>query len=186
MNKKTCLKHYNNQQYYPGAGWFKRILWFYVNTLIFKPSVFPSSNLKVFLLRIFGAKIGKNVVIRHQVNIKYPWFLSVEDDSWIGEKVWIDNLVSVQIGSNVCLSQGCMLLTGNHDYTTTTFNLITGEIVLKDGVWIGAKAIVCPNVIAQEHSVLTAGSIATKNMEAYFIYQGNPAVKIRKREIVDF
>ncbi|RYY07305.1 MAG: colanic acid biosynthesis acetyltransferase WcaF, partial [Sphingobacteriaceae bacterium] len=99
MSGKTNLKRYNNQQYYPGAGWFKRVLWFYINALIFKSSAFPSSNLKVFLLRIFGAKIGKNVVIRHQVNIKYPWFLSVEDDSWIGEKVWIDNLISVQIGS---------------------------------------------------------------------------------------
>ncbi|RYY07137.1 MAG: colanic acid biosynthesis acetyltransferase WcaF, partial [Sphingobacteriaceae bacterium] len=166
-----------------GASWLKRILWFYISVIIFKTSFFPSSNLKVFLLKIFGAKIGKNAVIRHQINIKYPWLLSVGSDTWIGEHVWIDNLVLVEIGSNVCLSQGAMLLTGNHDYTKPTFDLITGKIVLKDGVWIGAKAVVCPDIIAEEHVVLTAGSIATKNLEAYFVYQGNPAMKLRKREI---
>jgi len=180
---KTNLQQYHNQHYHPGANWLKRILWFYVSALIFKNSYFPSSNLKIFLLRIFGAKIGNNVVIRHQVNIKYPWFLTVGNNAWIGEQVWIDNLVTVTIGTNVCLSQGAMLLTGNHDYTKSFFDLITGEIVLKDGVWIGAKAIVCPHIIAEEHVVLTAGSIATKNMDAYFIYQGNPAVKVRVREI---
>ncbi len=183
MAGKTTLQHYNNTGYHPGAGWLKRILWFYVSAIFFKTSFFPSSGLKVFLLKTFGTKVGKNTVIRHQINIKYPWLLSIGNDTWIGEQVWIDNLVDVSIGSNVCLSQGAMLLTGNHDYTRSTFDLIVGKIVLHDGVWIGAKATVCPNIIAEEHSVLTAGSIATKNMEAYFVYQGNPAVKVKKREI---
>lgn len=183
MENKTNLTQYNNHNYHPGVGWLKRILWFYINALVFKSSWFPSSAFKVFLLKIFGAEIGKNVVLRHQLNIKYPWFLTIGNDTWIGEQVWIDNLVPVKIGSHVCLSQGAMLLTGNHDYSKSTFDLIVGEIVLQDGVWIGAKSIVCPTVVAGEHSVLTAGSTATKNMEAYFVYQGNPAVKVRKREI---
>jgi len=183
VDNKTNLTRYNNHNYHPGAGWLKRILWFYINALVFESSWFPSSIFKVFLLKLFGAEIGKNVVLRHQINIKYPWFLTIGNNTWIGEQVWIDNLVPIKIGSHVCLSQGAMLLTGNHDYCKSTFDLIVGEIVLQDGVWIGAKSIICPTVVAEEHSVLTAGSIATKNMEAYFIYQGNPAVKIRKREI---
>ena len=185
MTGKTSLAAYNNQNYHPGAGWLKRILWFYTNALIFKTSFFPSSNLKVFLLRLFGAKIGRKAVFRHRLNIKYPWFLTVGDFSWIGEEVWIDNLVPVKIGANVCLSQGAMLLTGNHNYSKSSFDLITDGIVLADGVWIGAKAIVCPGISVGEQAVLTAGSIATKNMEAYFVYQGNPAIKTRKREITD-
>lgn len=185
MNGKTNLAAYNNCNYNAGGSWLKRILWFYISVIIFKTSLFPSSALKVFLLRMFGAKIGKNVVLRHGVNIKFPWFLTIGDFSWIGEEVWIDNLVPVKIGSNVCLSQGAMLLTGNHDFSKPSFDLITGGIVLKNGVWIGAKAIVCPNVYADEHAVLTAGSIATKNMEAYSVYQGNPAVKVKDREIVN-
>ncbi|MGI4019972.1 MAG: WcaF family extracellular polysaccharide biosynthesis acetyltransferase [Janthinobacterium lividum] len=185
MAGKTNLAAYKNHNYQPGASWLKRILWFYVSALIFKNSIFPFAGLKVFLLRIFGATIGKKVVLRHQLNIKYPWFLIVGDYTWIGEAVWIDNLVLVKIGSNVCLSQGAMLLTGNHNYSKSTFDLIVGEIMLADGVWIGAKAIVCPGVIADKHSILTAGSIATQNMEANFVYQGNPAVNVRKRQIED-
>ncbi len=185
MAGKTNLAAYNSTNYDPGAGWLKRILWFYISALFFKTSLFPSSALKVFLLKLFGAKMGKGIVVRHRLNIKSPWFLIVRDHSWIGEGVWIDNLVPVKIGAQVCLSQGSTLLTGNHDYSKETFDLITRGIVLEDGVWIGAKAIVCPGVFAAQHAVLTTGSIATKNLEAYFVYQGNPAVKLREREILD-
>lgn len=183
MAGKTNLAAYNSNNYDHGASWLKRILWFYMSALIFKNPLFPSSAFKVFLLKLFGAKLGKGIVLRHRLNIKSPWFLGIGDDSWIGEGVWIDNLVPVKIGSNVCLSQGATLLTGNHNFSKKTFDLITGGIVLEDGVWIGAKALVCPNVVAAEHAVLTAGSVATKNMEAYFIYQGNPAVKVKQRVI---
>jgi putative colanic acid biosynthesis acetyltransferase WcaF len=76
-----------------------------------------------------------------------------------------------------------VLLTGNHDYKKTSFDLITKGIILEDGVWICAGAMVTPGITAASHAVLTSGSIATKNMEAYSIYQGNPAVKIRGRDI---
>ena len=81
-----------------------------------------------FLLRLFGAKIGKKVIIRPSVKVTYPWKLSIGDYSWIGEDVWIDNLEQVIIGSNVCISQGAMLLCGNHNYKKVTFDLIIGEI----------------------------------------------------------
>ena len=75
---------------------------------------------------------------------QYPWHLSVGDNSWIGEEVWIDNLADVEIGRNCCVSQGAMLLCGNHDYTKASFDLKTGTIVLKDGAWVGAKAMGVP------------------------------------------
>jgi putative colanic acid biosynthesis acetyltransferase WcaF len=135
------------------------------------------------LLRLFGAKIGKGVNIKPRVHVKYPWNLNIGEFTWIGEDVWIDNLVKVDIGSNVCLSQGAMLLTGNHNYKKTTFDLMVGEIVLNDGVWIGAKAVVCPGVTCHEHSVLSVGSIANSDLEARGIYQGNPAQKVKERVI---
>lgn len=71
---------------------------------------------KIWMLRKFGAKIGKGVFIKPLVNIKYPWNLDIGDYTWIGENVWIDNLTQVKIGSNVCISQGAMLLCRNHNY----------------------------------------------------------------------
>lgn len=109
--------------------------------------------------------------------------LSVGNHAWIGEDVWIDNLVEVTIGDSACLSQGAMLLTGNHNFKRSTFDLIVGSITLEDGVWIGAKAIVCPGVTCKSHSVLSVGSVATKDLEPYSIYQGNPAVKVRDRAL---
>ena len=141
------------------------------------------SSIRIKILRTFGSTIGNGVVIKPNVNIKYPWFLTIGNDCWIGEDVWIDNLAQVSIGNNVCLSQGAYLLTGSHDYKKEAFDLMLGKIVLEDGVWIGAKSVVCPNVTCKSHSVLAVGSIATSDLDAYGIYQGNPALFKRRREI---
>ncbi len=133
------------------------------------------------LLRMTGASVGAGVVIKPRVTIKYPWKLAVGDHSWIGEQVWIDNLDQVTIGAHVCISQGALLLCGNHDYKKPTFDLITGPIVLEDGVWIGAKASVALGVTCGSHSVLAMGSVATKNLEEWIVYQGNPALAVRER-----
>jgi putative colanic acid biosynthesis acetyltransferase WcaF len=178
----TNLSSFNNEWYNPGASYFKRALWYLVNGT-FVNSRFPLSGVKVGLLRLFGAKIGKNVVIKPCVNIKSPWFLEIGDHSWIGEHVWIDNLILVKIGCNCCVSQGALLLTGNHNYKKSSFDLITGRIVLEDGVWIGAKAVVCPGVTCKTHSLLIVGSVASSTLDAWGIYRGNPAVFVKTRVI---
>lgn len=186
MKQVTDLSTYNNDWYKNeiGASKIKQFCWYFVNVLFFINPLNPFSSLKRSLLKLFGAKIGKGVVIKPAVNIKYPWKLTVGNYTWIGEKVWIDNLTDVKIGAHVCLSQGAMLLTGNHDYSKTGFDLIVRTITLEDGVWIGAKALVCPGVICQSHAVLAAMSVATKNLDAFNVYQGNPAVPVRERVIM--
>lgn len=181
--QQTNLSAYDNYPYNPGGNIFKRMLWYYINAFFFKTSLFPFYGLKNFLLRLFGARIGNEVEIKPCVNIKYPWWLTIGNEVWIGEKVWIDCLVPVTIGNNICISQGAVLLTGNHNYKKSSFDLITSGIVLEDGVWIGAGAIVNPGITVSSHAVLTSGSVATKNLEPYAVYQGNPAVKIRERVI---
>lgn len=178
---KVDLSRYNNDWYSHGASSAKRVIWLIVNALFFINPLNPVNSIKVWLLRIFGSKIGKGVIIKPGVNIKHPWYLTIGDNTWIGENVWIDNLVSVSIGCNVSISQGALLLTGSHNYKHVTFDLIVKEICVEDGVWIGAKSIVCPGVTCQSHSILTVGSIATKDLDAYCIYQGNPAEKKRER-----
>ncbi|MHA7943029.1 WcaF family extracellular polysaccharide biosynthesis acetyltransferase [Formosa sp. 3Alg 14/1] len=178
---KTDLSNYNNNWYQPG-GKLKILLWYVINVLFFINPLNPVSSLKVFLLKCFGARIGTGVVIKPGVNIKYPWLLTIGDYSWIGEKVWIDNLAQVTIGKHACISQEAMLLCGNHNYKKSTFDLMVGEIIIEDGAWVGAKSVVCPNVKIESHAILTVNSVATKTLEAYYIYQGNPAKQIRKRE----
>ncbi len=175
------LSAYDNSWYKPGRSALVRVAWYFCNALLMQTYLVPVSGFKVFLLRIFGAKIGRGVNIKPAVNVKYPWLLEVGDHSWIGEKVWIDNLAPVRIGAHVCLSQGCMLLTGNHDYKKKQFDLLVQGIVLEDGVWIGAKSLVAPGVTCGTHAVLAAQSVAAKDLESYKIYAGNPAAFVRER-----
>lgn len=181
----TDLNTYDNSWYKKeiNAGRFKQVCWYFINVLFFINPLNPSSKLKCILLKWFGAKIGKKIIIKPGVNIKYPWKLIIGDYVWIGEKVWIDNLAIVVIGNHVCISQGVMLLTGNHNYKKSSFDLIVQKIVLEDGVWLGAHSIVCPGITVFSHAVLSAQSSATKNLEMYCIYAGNPAVFVRKRQI---
>ena len=182
MSFQSDFSKYNNKDFYPG-NLILRILWYLFSLFFFKSSWLPFSFFKVFILRIFGAKIGKSVVIKPSVNIKYPWKLSLGNHVWIGENVWIDNLDNVIIGNNVCISQGAFLLCGNHNYKKDSFDLITKPIIVEDGVWIGAKSTVLPGVTAKSHSILSAGSVTSKDLEPYSIYRGNPAEKVSIRTI---
>lgn len=183
MNKQTQLhKNFDKKDFNPGASGLKMTCWYLTSLFFFRSGLMPISSVLVFLLRLFGAKIGKDVRIKPYIYVHYPWKLRVGDHSWLAE-CRIENLDWVNIGNNVCISQQAMLLTGNHDYKKTGFDLITKPITLEDGVWIGAKAIVCPGIKAHSHAVLTVGSIATKDLAAYSIYQGNPAVKVKDRLI---
>ncbi|ASB50539.1 WcaF family extracellular polysaccharide biosynthesis acetyltransferase [Alkalitalea saponilacus] len=183
--EKIDLSRYDNSWYDPGRGAFLRSLWFIINALFFINALNPSSGIKLFFLRLFGAKLGKNVVIKPGVNIKYPWNIEIGDYTWIGERVWIDSLGSVKIGANCCLSQGSMILNGNHDYTSPTFDLQVKPIILEHGVWIGAHAVVTPGTLCGSHSVLSVNSVASKTLEPYGIYRGNPAIKVRERSIAE-
>lgn len=179
---KTDLSRFNNDWYNHGSR-LKVLGWFLVNTLVLKNHLPIPVTLKRAVLRWFGAKLGQEVMIKPGVNIKYPWLLSVGNYVWIGENVWIDNLSLVTIDDNACISQGAMLLTGNHDYRRSTFDLVTKPIRLEEGVWIGAQTVVCPGITCHSHAVLAVGSVATRDLEPYGIYQGNPAVWVRKRDL---
>lgn len=182
--KTMQLNTFNNGEYHPGPL-IKRMLWYFVSRIFFQTCVPWPFDLKVLLLRSFGAKVGTNLIIKPHVQIKYPWFLTIGDNVWIGEYVWIDTIADVSIGSHSCISQGALLLTGSHDYLSQSFDLKRGSITIEDGVWICARSIVCPRVCCKVGSVLTAGSVATRDLDAHSVHQGNPAVKKRERTIRD-
>ena len=180
MQPTTRLDRFENPEYDHGP-WWKRVAWLVVSAAFFQ-TWFPwPSAVKAAWLRAFGAEVGRGVVIKPRVTVKYPWRLAVGDHAWIGEWVWLDNLGQISIGPHCCLSQGALLLCGNHDFKRPTFDLMVGDITLEEGVWIGAKASVAPGVCCRSHAVLAMGSTLTRDAEAWSIYQGNPAVKVKDR-----
>ena len=182
MNNKVQLSTYKTTIAI-GANKPTQLFWYFVNVIFFKSSFpFPSS-FKTYLLKLFGAKVGTGVRFKPCINIKFPWKLTIGNDCWIGENVWIDNLEFVTISNDCCLSQGSLLLTGSHDAMRSSFDYTSGSITLEDGVWLGAKSIVTAGVICGSHSVLGAGSVGDKNLEPYTMYKGNPALPVLKRNI---
>lgn len=181
-HEEVDLGGFDGSDFSKGASMPKIVAWYFVNALLVRPAWLPFMSVKLFLLRLFGATIGKGCVVKNNVVVKSPWNLVVGDNCWIGEDVWIDNLDKVVIEDDVCLSQGAMLLTGNHDYSVRTMPYRNAPIRLCRGAWIGAKAVVCSGVVAGRNSILTVGSVATKDMDPCGIYQGNPAVKVRMRK----
>ena len=166
-----------------GASKITQVIWYFSNIIFFKnPIPFPST-LKSIILRLFGAKVGKGVILKPCINVKFPWKLTIGDYCWIGENVWIDNLEQAIIGKHCCLSQGAMLLTGSHNAMKSSFDYDALPITIEDGVWIGAAAIVCPGVVCKTHAVLSVASVATKDLESYSVYKGNPAIKVTDRII---
>ncbi len=183
MQHNVDLSKFDGSGFDKGAGFVKIALWYFVNAIVVRSSWNPFMGIKVALLKLFGAKIGSGLVIKNDVNIKYPWKLIIGNNCWIGEKVWIDNIDSVIIGNNVCVSQGALLLTGNHDYKDSAMPYRNSPIIIKDGAWIGAETIVCAGVTIHEDAILTVGSMTSKDLESNGVYQGIPARRIRTREI---
>ena len=175
------LSSYNNSWYNPGRSSLWRAAWFFLGAPVVRSQLLPSSAFRVSLLRLFGATIGRGVVIRPGVSIKYPWHLSVGDHTWIGERVWIDCLTSVRIGSNVCISQGAYLCTGNHNWTDPSFGLMVAPIQINDGAWAGAMSILSPGAVLGAGAVAAAGSVISGSVPDFAIYAGNPAAFVKRR-----
>jgi putative colanic acid biosynthesis acetyltransferase WcaF len=179
---KTDLSTFSNPEFKPGRSKLLLIIWYMINRIFFASHWLPHYGIKSALLRLFGAKVGKGVCIKPGVSIKFPWKLKIGNNVWIGENVWIDNLTDVLIGDNVCISQGAFLLCGSHNYKKKEFDLLIGRIELQEGVWIAARAVVTGGVCCYSHSILTANSVTSSDLEPYMIYKGNPAIKLKERK----
>lgn len=177
------LRAYDNSWFHPGRSTAWRLLWFYVGLPLLRCSWITSSATRVWILRVFGARIGERVVMRHRLRVKYPWHLTVGDDCWFGEDCWIDNLTTVTLGSNVCLSQGVYLCTGNHNWSDPNFGLMIAPITLRDGSWAGAKCILTPGAELGIGAVAAAGSVISAVVPEYEIHAGNPATFVKRRVI---
>ncbi|EKS70763.1 MULTISPECIES: DapH/DapD/GlmU-related protein [Caballeronia] len=155
-------------------------LWFVVEACVINNKLNPFSNVRVALLRLFGAKIGVGCRFLQQLRVKAPWNLEVGDHSWFGADVWIYNQAPIRVGSHVCISQGTFLTAGSHAMSTT-MNLSVAPIVIEDGVWITANCVVQMGVTIGRSAVVTPLSVVHRSLEPEGVYGGNPCRFIRKR-----
>lgn len=169
--------------YDPGRPFVVRALWLIVEALVLLNPLVTSYRLKRFVLRSFGARVGTNVLVKPNVHVKYPWRLELGDNVWLGERSWIDNFVDVRVGSNVCISQGAYVCTGNHDWSDPGLGRFVEPVTIRDGAWIGAFALVAPGVTVGEEAVVTLGSVLLGDAEPGGVYTGHPAVLVGERHV---
>tara|TARA_Y100000741_G_C18207623_1_gene540343 strand:- start:442 stop:927 length:486 start_codon:yes stop_codon:yes gene_type:complete len=155
------LEKFKKSNIYGEKSFITNLVWYFINNIFFN-SFIPGSKIRIFLLRLFGSNIGKNVYLKPKINIKFPWKLRIGENSWIGEKVWIDNISEIDIGKNCCISQGVYLCTGNHDFKKESFDLISEKIIIEDSVWVGAKSIIGPGSKISYGKFIKLGSIHSK------------------------
>jgi putative colanic acid biosynthesis acetyltransferase WcaF len=160
-------------------------LWIIVEALTLMNPLFLSSGMKVRILRSFGASIGENAIIKPSVHVKHPWRLATGDNFRLGERAWIDNLVHVTIGDDVRISQGAYLCTGNHDWSDPAYGMTPKPIEIGSMAWVGAFVKVGPGVTVGDGAIVTLGSTLLTDAEALGIYRGNPAIKVKERNIRD-
>ena len=169
------LSQFENGDFQRGASRLKELAWWFARSLFFAGWFPVPSALKVRILRLFGAKVGKGVVIRSRVDISFPWRLSLGDHVWVGDEVKILSLAEVDVGSHVCLSQRAFLCTGSHDFGSTAFDLRTGPIRIGPGCWIGAQAFVGPGVVFGPESRCLAGAVVVRSVPPGSSVGGVPA-----------
>ncbi|KSA15226.1 WcaF family extracellular polysaccharide biosynthesis acetyltransferase [Maribacter dokdonensis] len=164
-----------------GASKLKEIIWYLIKIIFFLSALPYPSVLKIWLLKIFGAKVGTGIVIKPRVNIHFPWKLEIGSHVWIGEEAFILNFEQIKIGNNVCISQRSFLCGGNHDYRIPSMPYRNGPIILQDGCWVGANCFIGPNVIVGYDSVITVGSIIVDNIEPNKVITQRPKNKTTLR-----
>ncbi len=164
------------------SGFFVQIWWFTQATLFrFSPQFMY--GWRRFLLRLFGAKIGKNAIIRPTVKITYPWKVKIGNYSWIGDDVNLYSLGEIDVGNNVVISQKSYLCTGSHDYSKNNFPIYAKKITIEDECWIATDVYIAPGIHIGKGAIIGARSSVFKNLERGKIYIGSPATFVKNREV---
>jgi len=156
-------------------------LWWLVQGTLFKMSPQFMYGWRRFLLRFFGASIGKDVIVRPTVKITYPWKVSIGDYSWIGDEVTLYSLGEIEIGKNVVISQKSYICTGSHNYQQINFPIFAKKITIENQCWIATDVFVAPGITIGKGTVIAARSSVYKNMPEGKICVGSPAKVVRNR-----
>ncbi|OLY94963.1 putative colanic acid biosynthesis acetyltransferase WcaF [Cnuella takakiae] len=161
-------------------GWYVQ-LWWIVEQLLFRPSPQFMYGWRRLLLRLFGAKVGRNVILRPTVKTQFPWKVSIGDNTWIGDDVVLYSLDQIHIGNNVVVSQKSYLCAGTHNYKEPDFPIYGLPIVVEDECWIATDVYLAPGVTVGRGSIVGARSSVFKDLPSGMVCIGSPAQPIKKR-----
>jgi len=156
-------------------------LWWIVQALFFHTSPQIFFGWRRFLLRLFGARIGRGVLIRPSVEITYPWKVSIGDYSWIGDGAILYSLGEITIGSHTVVSQYCYLCAGSHDPRSISFDLVAKPISIGSECWLATDVFVAPGISVGDAAIVGARSTVLHDLPPAMVCYGYPAQPVRAR-----
>lgn len=178
------LREFKLPTNFRGRNAFFVQFWWLIQGTLFGLSLQFMYGWRRHLLRMFGAKVGKNVLIRPSVRVAYPWKVKIGDFSWIGDDVVLYSLGEISIGANTVISQRSYLCAGTHDYTKDDFPISSPQILIGEQVWIGTDVYIAPGITVGDGAVVGARSSVFKEMPPRMVCLGNPCKPIKPREKV--
>jgi putative colanic acid biosynthesis acetyltransferase WcaF len=186
MSKIDLSRNVVPDEYSRGRSSLTFLLWLVVQQTLFNWAPRPFDGWRRFWLRLFGAKIGRNVRVRPHVTVEFPWRLSVGENSSIGEHAWLYSVAPIAIGNNCVISQYAKLVTGSHDIRARDFSLVTAPINVSDNAWVCANAFVGPGVSIGEGAVLGACSCTFEDIPPWTVFCGMRATYLGDRTLLGF
>ncbi len=161
-------------------AWFVQ-LWWLVQSVLFATSPQVLYGWRRFLLRLFGADVGRNVLIRPSVRVTYPWKVSIGDNAWIGDDVELYSLGPIKIGSNAVISQGSYLCAGTHDHNAIAFDIVASTVTVESQAWVAAQAFIAPGVTIGRGAVVGARAVVLADVPPLAVAVGHPAKVVKQR-----
>lgn len=183
MSSSEIPKYIDN---IPKSDKIKRLIWLIVSLFLFRPFGLPVFNKwRVFLLKSFGAKIGKHSRVDASAYIPSPWNLTMGENSAIGPQAKL-HIGKTILGNKVTISQRSYLCSATHEINSINTPFIAGVVTVEDYAWVAAEAFIMSNVTIGTGAIVGARAAVFKNVEAWTVVGGNPAKFIKKRETYDY
>ncbi|MEO0541574.1 MAG: hormogonium polysaccharide biosynthesis acetyltransferase HpsU [Cyanobacteria bacterium P01_A01_bin.105] len=179
----TDLRRYHQPGFTAGRSKVIILLWWLLQAMVFPLTLHAHHGPRRWLLRLFGAKVGKGVVIRPTARFTYPWRVEIGDYSWVGDDVVFYSLAPIRVGQHCVVSQKSYLCTGSHDAADSAFPLMTAPVVIENGAWVATDCFIGPGVTIGANALIGARSSVFKSMPAQQICMGTPCQPVKVREI---
>lgn len=177
------LGRYDQSHFDRGRPGWVILLWWLVQAIVFPLTPHFANGFRVQLLRLFGATIGRCVIIRPTARFTYPWKVEIGDHSWVGDDVVFYSFEQIRLGAHCVVSQKSYLCTGSHEVTDPTFKLTTAPITLGNGVWVATDCFIAPGVTIGANTVVGARSSVFRDLPPGMVCVGSPCRAVRDRHM---
>lgn len=151
------------------------LLWASTWTLFCSWTPKPLNGFRIFILRLFGARIHPHAFVHQRARIAHPWNLTMDQGSCLGDRAHAYSLAPIHLAVCCTVAQEAYLCTASHDFSHPALPLTKQSIYLGRHSFIAARAFILPGVTIGEGAIVGACSVVTRSVPPHQTVAGNPA-----------